>query len=216
MENNKPHKFFDAYLDNDLAGLKQYLLNKKEELKNGQVPGVGKDVLLTAPRDYFNSYNPQRIDNFYNIFQFYNEDIYALYKALRKMTIEACEYYGLDFEKEQFMLHGWFNSEGNKNHVDLENSDSYHDHSEGKGVPYFHGYYCVNAEPSSTYYKIYNDKPFENVNKNNRAILSETGHPHSIGLWPFEEDRITIAYDVTPLRFISSGGYYEQSWVPLG
>ena len=39
MENDKPHKFFEAYLDNDLASLKEYLLNKKEELKNGMVAG---------------------------------------------------------------------------------------------------------------------------------------------------------------------------------
>ena len=33
------------------------------------------------------------------------------------------------------------------------------------GAPHFHGYYCVNAEPSITYYNI-NDNIVENHNKN--------------------------------------------------
>jgi hypothetical protein len=215
MTNKPEHKFFEKHLNNNTSELYSYLLKKQEDLKNGIVPGFEKEKFSQAPEEYFKYYNPQRIDTFYNIFQFYNESIYNLYEALKDLTIEASEYYGLDFKKEKFMIHGWFNSESNKKEVNLENDTSYHDHSEGKGVPYFHGYYCVNAEPSTTYYKINNDKQFENINKNNRAILSETGHPHQIGLWNSLDKRITIAYDVTPLRFISTGGYPEQSWIPL-
>lgn len=213
--NTKEHKFFEKYLDNNINDLYLYLLQKQEDLKNGLVPGFEKEKFKEAPEEYFKYYNPQRIDNFYNIFQFYNESIYNLYEALRDLTIEACNYYNLDFKNEKFMIHGWFNSESNKKEINLENDNSYHDHSEGKGAPYFHGYYCVNAEPSVTYYKINNNKPFSNINKNNRAIISETGHPHQIGIWDSQDKRITIAYDITPLRFISSGGYAEQSWIPL-
>jgi hypothetical protein len=54
---------------------------------------------------------------------------------------------------------------------------------------------------------------FLNVNVNNRAILSETGHAHGISNWPFEKDRITIAYDVSPLQNMK--GSPEQHWVPI-
>jgi hypothetical protein len=66
------------------------------------------------------------------------------------------------------------------------------------GAPIFHGYYCVNAEPSITYYKINGNDLFENHNKNNRAIVSETGHPHGRDDWYEDKPRITIAYDIAP------------------
>jgi hypothetical protein len=53
----------------------------------------------------------------------------------------------------------------------------------------------------------------DNVNKNNRAILSETGHPHAMGDWDWEGPRITIAYDVVPLRYM--GDSQEQHYFPL-
>jgi hypothetical protein len=208
----KPHKFFERHLDNNLNDLYDYLLNKKEEIKNGLVPGID---LNNAPVHYFENHNPQRVDFMFNIFQFYNESIYNLYLALSDMTKEACEYYGIDFKKEKFMIHGWFNCEDGKKEIDLENKYVYHDHSGGTGVPYFHGYYCVKAEPSTTYYKINRETKFENINIDNRAVLSETGHPHAIGIWDKPEQRITIAYDITPLSLISGGGYAEQSWIPL-
>jgi hypothetical protein len=52
-----------------------------------------------------------------------------------------------------------------------------------------------------------------NINKNNRAILSETGHSHAMADWDWEGPRITIAYDVVPLRYISNMS--EQHYFPL-
>jgi hypothetical protein len=43
--------------------------------------------------------------------------------------------------------------------------------------------------------------------------LSETGHPHGIGPWLSDSPRITIAYDISPLRVMS--GDKEQHWIPL-
>lgn len=214
MLDKKPHKFFDVYLDNNLEDLNKFLINKKQELYLGQVPGVGPEQIKQAGEDYLNNKNPQRLDNFYNIFQFSNESIYKLYKALRQLTKEACDYYDIDYNKQRFMIHGWYNADSQKT-FNLETS-GYHDHSGGRGAPYFHGYYCVNAEPSSTFYNIDRKNPFENVNKNNRAILSETGHPHAIGTFHYDAERITIAYDITPLHLLYGGGYQEQIWIPLG
>lgn len=214
MLNKKPHKFFDFFLDNNLEELNQFLLQRKYDLASGQIPGVGIDQINQAGEEYKQSKNPQRLDRFYNVFQFSNDSIYNLYKALRSLTKEACEYYEIDYDSSQFMIHGWFNVDSKKD-FDKKTS-SYHDHSGGKGAPYFHGYYCVNAEPSSTFYKINREEPFENVNKNNRAILSETGHPHAIGGFDFGMDRITIAYDISPLNLITGGGHEEQIWIPLG
>jgi hypothetical protein len=104
------------------------------------------------------------------------------------------------------MVQGWFNI--NYNHV---GKLDWHEHG-GNGAPHFHGYYCVKAEPSVTHYRVF-DEEIQNINKNNRAILSETGHPHAMGDWDWEGPRITIAYDVIPLRFIPTE--WEQHWIPL-
>ena len=122
------------------------------------------------------------------------------------MTIEACDHYGLKFDLEQFMVQGWFNINYNK-----KGKLDWHEHG-GNGAPHFHGYYCVNAEPSTTHYRVF-DKEIENINKNNRAILSETGHPHAMADWDWDGPRITIAYDVIPLRFIPKE--WEQHWIPM-
>lgn len=214
----KEQKFFEKHLDNDLGSLNSYLLAKQEDLKNGKVRGVSAREIINAPKSYFLDYNPQRIDTFFNIFHFHNKEIYNLHLALRELAKEACDYYEINFDDQQFMLHGWFNVESNNGvpkPVNLEDENFYHDHSNGVGAPLFHGYYCVNAEPGSTYYNIDNKTPFENVNINNRAIVSETGHPHGIGSWEFLEPRITIAYDITPLKNVSQAGYIQDLWIPL-
>ena len=40
----------------------------------------------------------------YNIFQFHHEGLFNLYDAVRDMTIEACEYYGIDFKAQKYYL----------------------------------------------------------------------------------------------------------------
>ncbi len=143
------------------------------------------------------------------MFQFHIEEVFNLYKAVSSLVKEACDYYDLSFEDEKFMVQGWFNINHSKS-----GKLNWHDHGPF-GAPTFHGYYCVNAEPSTTYYQVF-DKQVENVNINNRAILSEMGHPHAQADWDWDGPRITIAYDVLPLRFLKAAGQEnEQHWIPL-
>jgi hypothetical protein len=88
----------------------------------------------------------------------------------------------------------------------------------GIKVPAFHGYYSVNAEPSETHYMV-NGELKVNENKNNRAVLSLVGFQHAMAPWEWEGERITIAYDVTPLRIMRQEEYlkseikeHERSW----
>jgi len=67
-----------------------------------------------------------------------------------------------------------------------------------RGIPDFHGYYCINAEPSVTIYKLESGELFQNINKNNRAILSETGLLHGRGYWKENSKRITLGYSIQP------------------
>lgn len=194
------HQFFDRHLTNDLFALTNTLQAAKAELEQTPVDASYLDKTGSITTAKWNDYN---------VFQFYTHELYTLYVNLEDMVREACDYYKIDFSKQDYYVQGWFNINNNKQTGKL----SWHDHAgPGDGAPLFHGYYCVNAEPSITYYKI-NDQVVENHNKNNRAILSEVGHQHAMGDWDWEGDRITIAYDVFPReRLVNSKA---QHWIPL-
>lgn len=211
--NKPPHRFFERFLDVDLNKLYEYLELKQDEMLDGKLFSIDQERL-----SQFNKKNgiTTQLGKEYNIFKFDNPAIWSLQEALRDATIEACKYYGIPFEGSEYMIHGWYNydpkREGQSSSVNpLKNEVFMHDHMNGEGAPVFHGYYCVNAEPSITYYKIYGKDLFENHNKNNRAIISETGHPHGRDDWFEEKPRITIAYDIAP----RSSNVNENMWITL-
>ena len=213
MENifmNKPtgkdHKFFERYLDNNLPELAEFLQNQYSNIETLKLSGVTK----VTPRDHWLSSDSVSTIKWreYNVFQFYHPSIYKLYKNISETIKEACEYYEVDFDKQEYMVQGWFN-------INYNNSGKldWHDHG-GPYAPYFHGYYCVNAEPSVTYYRVF-DKETDNHNKNNRMIVSEMGHPHAMGSWDWEGPRVTIAYDIVPLKSLIANKAEPQHWIPL-
>jgi len=203
----QPHKFFERFLDNDLNKLSADLQDRYAKIQNAEIIGVtpvGEDEIWKQS----NSVSTMKWRQ-YNVFQFHSRELYSLYKAIGDMAKEACHYYGVDFNANQYMLQGWFNIT-NKGKGKLD----WHDHGP-EGAPNFHGYYCVKAAPSTTHYRVF-DKNVENVNIDNRAILSEMGHPHAMADWDWEGPRITVAYDVIPLRdLITHGMGQEQHWIPL-
>jgi hypothetical protein len=208
MINSKaPHKFFEKYLQNDLSVFSKYLLKVEKDLFNGDYPKISKEYAKKVK-------GVHHLGNKFNVFQCYDKQVHNVFSSIRELLLEACDYYNIDFKSQSYMIQGWFNTDAMVN-PPLEESTHYHDHLGGKGIPNFHGYYCIDAEPSVTYYKIggHESSPIENINKNNRLILSETGHPHGIGPWPFDKPRITLAYDVSPLMYMS--GDELQHWVPL-
>lgn len=201
------HKFFERFLDNNLDKLSDELQKRYELIKNLDIDGItpvtDKDIWLSS-----NSISTVKWRE-YNVFQFHIVGIYNLYREVKSMVKEACEYYNINYEDQKFMIQGWFNINNTGN-----GKLDWHEHGDS-GAPNFHGYYCVSAEPSETHY-ITTNGPKVNVNKNNRAVLSEMGHPHAMGEWSWEGPRITVAYDVIPLKFLKSQGYSaEQHWIPL-
>jgi hypothetical protein len=198
-----PHKFFERFLNNDLEDLTNFLQFIYEKIENGELIDGPKNI--GTPWDSSGSETTIQW-NKYNTFQFYHPAIWELFNQVREMTKEACQHYKLNFKEEKFMAQSWFNINYNK-----KGKLDWHEHG-GQGAPFFHGYYCVKAEPSITHYKVF-DKEIQNINKNNRAILSETGHPHAMADWDWDGPRITIAYDVIPLRYINTD--WQQHWIPL-
>lgn len=204
------HKFFERYLDNDLVELASQLEDRYQKIQNVEVLGVS--ALADEGESFMEAASVSTTKwRQYNVFQFHIPEIHRLYSSIREMVIEACDYYGLDFSEQQYMVQGWFNI-----HESEQGVLGWHDHGL-IGAPQFHGYYCVNAEPSVTQYKI-KGALTDVVNVNNRAILSETGHPHQQLDWQWPGRRITVAYDILPMHSILTNlnkKEYEQHWIPL-
>jgi hypothetical protein len=202
----KTHKFFERFLDNDLNDLSSFLQDQYSQIENLTMKGVTEVV----KSDYWKESGSVSTIKWrdYNVFQFYHPGIYNLYKELSSVIKEACSYYEIDFDKQNYMVQGWFNI----NYAKVGKLD-WHDHG-GPYAPYFHGFYSVKAEPSITYYKVFG-KETENHNIDNRMIVSEMGHPHAMGSWDWEGPRITIAYDIMPLSSIIEAKANPQHWIPL-
>lgn len=203
----KDHKFFERYLDNDLEEIKVYLDKKLDDIVDGKLFYIDKSKEASGNPGWTGDGNPWSRQNGastqllekYNLFHDDFEPFNKLKNALKEMTQEACEYYGVDFEAQNYQTMSWFNYDYGKHKYQIKDL---HDHYDGHGAPDFHGYYCIDAEPSVTHYRLFKDpeKMFENINKNNRAVVSETGHPHTRGDWEKETPRITIAYDIVPFK----------------
>ena len=206
----REHKFFERHLDNDLDNLSEFLSEKYKLINEASlrgVNGIGEDDKYWMESGSLSTVKWRE----YNVFQLYHPAIHNLYNALSDTVKEACEYYGLDFYSERYYVQGWFNI----NHSNTGKLD-WHDHG-GPFAPHFHGYYCINAEPSITHYRI-NDgsgRVVDNVNKNNRMIISEMGHPHAQADWDWDGPRITVAYDIVPLQSLINANTSEQHWLPL-
>jgi len=208
---NKPHKFFERYLDNDLDSLSKYLEEKYEEIKGLKVPGV-RALNANGPEYWVESGSLSTVKwKEYNVFQFNNEAIYSIFVNIRDAVKEACNYYEIDFDAQKYMVQGWFNINYNK-----VGKLNWHDHG-GPWAPSFHGYYCIKAQPSSTFYRIDNKDSglVENINIDNRLIVSEMGHPHAQGDWDWDGPRITLAYDIVPLKDLMEMNAADQHWLPL-
>jgi hypothetical protein len=201
MEN---FKIFHKDINNDLTKMSSYLQGLYGQMK--MIYNIDKD-------DSFLESNSLSTIKWreYNVFQFNNIQIYDLLIAVKELAGEVFDYYHIDPKKERYMVQGWFNI----NHHKTGKLD-WHKHvsEEQDTSKMFHGYYGVNIDDSSTFYKT-EDKIFENKNKNNRLILSNSRYAHAMGDWNWEGPRISVAYDLLPLSVILEQDLDHQHWFPL-
>jgi len=220
-KNKKPQKFFERFLDTDLEYAANRIKLEEQRIINREMIGItphddGKDIFT-----YSKSVGTSKSRE-YNAFQMYYPFMHDLLSAVADMVKEACEYYEIDYNSEQWMVASWFNVNSTEKGGKLD----WHDHIDtNMKVPAFHGYYSINAEPSQTDYDI-NGEIKINENKNNRAVLSMVGFQHAQGPWEWPGERITIAYDVMPLKIMLQEDFlaadlephetfWEQHYFPL-
>lgn len=211
----KPHKFFERTLFPNGQGIREFADIWYEYLKT-KYPEMSKSL------DYREDADGSAMMDLIlseNILCEYSPLAFDLLKTIKELTVEACEYYEIDFEKERYYLHAWLNyAKGPR----VVHSDQIKLDDHGWNPKHFHGYYAINAEPSVTFYELdeeYKDHPsglFPLENKNGRVLLSMNGYQHGVGSWLKEEPRITLAYNIMPLNNVpyTPGKYYGQ-YLPL-
>jgi hypothetical protein len=204
----KPHKFFTKDLYGNDKELRYFVEVVWDMLKT-------KTDGLTIDAMEYRHDNAQKMQEFqwsYNFFNFYHEKMHDVLIAIKDLTIEACNYYNIDFEKEKYYLTSWLNYTRGPNIFDINNI-KLDDH--GSHPKEFHGYYAINAEPGETFYKLDNGELFPHKNKNGKILLSLNGYHHGVGSWPFKDPRITIAYNIMPLSRVPRDHKKHASHIPL-
>lgn len=191
IENFEGHKLYNCMVPIDNIEFRNKLDGIYQSLKHEHT--VRK---LYTDDDVKNGviYDPSYYLKEFNLFLYPTYEMHTLVEHIRELLITACEDQGINISEQKYYMHAWLNYFPAKMHMDTEYDNLYwHDHGDLENA--FHGYYVVNAEPSTTHYRK-NGKKMERNNINGRLLLAKTGIDHAVGKWDSEEPRITIAYNI--------------------
>jgi len=153
------------------------------------------------------------------LFQQYNlllypvsPEFHSLYKEICLMFKEICP--KDEFDNNQFYMQCWLNFYRKGEFID------WHGHWPANTLSW-HGFYCVDCEPSKTTYKLPNsDNQIDIPSENNLLVMSPSdGDQHRT--WPWDENRprITIAFDVVNRKTVmegwNDGNLPDNHWIPI-
>jgi hypothetical protein len=144
----------------------------------------------------------EKINGPKNIFQEYNIEIYHLYKEISKLLNDACKYYSIDQERQNYFIKGKI-FEYSKDH----NNEVFD--FPGKDIPIFHGFVILGEEGLKQTY--YTDKGKEEFifNKNTITLSSPTNLINS----KVNNSCKVIEYYLSPLSSIIQNE--KNLWIPI-
>jgi hypothetical protein len=138
----------------------------------------------------------------YNLLMYTFKGFHSLYFEIQKLFRRVNE------NNEQHYIRCWLNIYQKGNFVD------WHDHWPTR-CSAWHGFYCVDCEPSKTTYQLPGIlEPIDIISENNLLILSKSaGDRHRTWPWEYDgRDRITIAFDIVPASYT---GKFLNHWIPI-
>ncbi len=147
----------------------------------------------------------------YNLLMYPFPEFYELYSDIKKMFYDKLSLEDLD---ESYYIQSWLNFYKKGDFID------WHSHWPPE-VNSWHGYYCVDVEPSKTSYRITKEnKNIDVINENNLLVLSKSlDDQHRTWPWEYEQPRITIAFDIISapniLNFYGENKMGKNHWVPI-
>ena len=187
----------------DTIKLKQECLSIYETLK--QLPmdksWVGNDGQPNAPTTL-------KSLSQYNIFTFPTKSLYELYDFVKQSFYEIEKaHYGYNL-KQKYYIQAWLNVYQHGQFID------WHGHHYNVNWAW-HGFYCVDAEPSETLYKFIDGSEISVPSINNQLCLGICEHnEHKTLAWPYtDRPRITIAFDIVSVQSLKDVQY--NHWIPI-
>lgn len=143
----------------------------------------------------------------YNLLMYPYPGFHGLYTEISKLFHEVNDITDLDY-----YIQCWINFYDKGQFID------WHTHR-NKPAKAWHGFYCVDCEPSRTSYKLESGELLDIISKNNLLVLSKSGGDvHRTWPWEGETPRITIAFDIVPqfkLDPTTCPIDYTNHWVPI-
>jgi hypothetical protein len=137
----------------------------------------------------------------YNLFMYGFDGFHSLYFEIQKL-FQQCNQ-----NQEKYYIQCWLNMYEKGSFVD------WHNHYPPK-CNSWHGFFCVDCEPSKTTYHLPNVTESVDIeSKNNLLVLSKSnGDKHRTWPWEYDRDRITIAFDIVPAAHT---GKFLNHWIPI-
>lgn len=141
----------------------------------------------------------------YNVLTMAYDGLHELYEGIRKT------FHDINPSLEKYYIQGWFNYYEKGDYID------WHDHWSFSDC--WHGFYCVDCEPSFTRYRLdYKlDKmiEFDIESKNGLLVMSKSDRDiHRTFPWDKENPRVTIAFDIIP-RHLFKHSTNSSNWIPI-
>lgn len=135
---------------------------------------------------------------YYNIFSYHTPELNRLLKNL-KISIYPV------LESKEYVFQSWVNIYRKNEFID------WHSHDWEGSKKSYHGYFCVDVEPSITSYIIPGGFNIDVQNKNGMLIFGKSaGDAHKTTEWKYDIPRITIAFDIIPLDIYTREKYSEH------
>ena len=188
-----------------------YVRTKQLELNLVEIKtSIDKMKIIIKDNYHQDSLDPntqlfQQVYSKYNLLMYPLPQFYELYEEIKKMFWEC----NTDSYK-QYYVQCWLNVYNKNDFIE------WHGHSPAEHHAW-HGFLCVDCEPSYTRYAI-KDWPEEVLvhSKNNLMVLSPSGRDrHRTAPWPFEDrPRLTIAFDIIPKEYIIHDQFLNH-WIPI-
>lgn len=144
----------------------------------------------------------------YNLFTYVLPKIPELYKFIRSSFYQIeLDHYSKNLNLNYY-IQSWVNVYKHNQFVD------WHGHHYPVGWAW-HGFFCVDTEPSNTQYRFDNGTIVTVPSINNKLVLGLCeNNEHKSDIWPYiDRDRITIAFDIIPESGLINSR--PNHWVPI-
>jgi len=140
----------------------------------------------------------------YNFLLYPLDQVHDLYTNIKE-SFDSIK----DDPKEKYYIQCWVNYCQKGDFID------WHRHFD-KERKTWHGFYCLDCEPSFTTYKLPDLNETVNVySENNLMVISKSdGDEHRTWPWEYDKPRITIAFDIVPGHHIKYDKWLNH-WIPI-